>query len=433
MVNWKNNLITIWVSQFLCIMGFTFAIPFVPFYMQTLGVTDQARLKLWVAVFAAAAPMAMAVFAPIWGALADRFGRRGMLLRATLGLTVVMALMSQATSVRQLILLRLLQGALSGTTTAAQTLVTAHTPDSRTGFALGMLSSALYSGLLAGNFVGGWFAELYGYRAAFGVGACILSAATLIVLFAVKEDFTRKARGNPRRRIKAALGRFAVTWSILALISAMAFARQFDVPMLPLFIQQEIIGTLKGASGWTGTLNAACGGAGLLAGLILGWLADRISPARIGKASAVIAGLFMVVHGLATSLVLVFPVRFVIVFCAGGLDPVFQIWLTRITPQKSRGAVFGWALTAKCVAWTVAPMASGVVAAVFGLRAVFVVGAFCYLALVPFINYVVRRLALRPQSCGIDGRRETVAQRVEFEQDQAPRAGGDPDLDRSAS
>ena len=94
-VNWKKNLAVIWLSQFLSIMGFSFAMPFAPYYIQDLGVTDPVRLKLWISVFAAAAPLTLAVFSPVWGALADRYGRRIMLLRANFaGAVVVVAVFS---------------------------------------------------------------------------------------------------------------------------------------------------------------------------------------------------------------------------------------------------------------------------------------------------------------------------------------------------
>ena len=167
MVHWKQNLAVVWVSQFLSIMGFFFAIPFAPYYIQELGVQDPVKIKLWVSLFGAAAPFSLAIFSPMWGALADRYGRRLMLLRANFGAAVVLALMATVESVEALIVLRLLQGLLAGTVTAAQTMVTSTTPENRSGTALGALSAAVYSGTMAGTFLGGLFAEYVGYRLSF--------------------------------------------------------------------------------------------------------------------------------------------------------------------------------------------------------------------------------------------------------------------------
>jgi len=160
-INWKSNLAVIWVSQLLSIAGFFFAIPFGPYYIQELGVQDPAEIKFWVALFGAAPALAMAVFAPVWGTLADRFGRRLMLLRANFGATIVICLMGLIQDVEVLIILRLLQGALAGTIVAAQTMVAAYTPENRSGAALGALSAAVYSGSMAGTFLGGIFAEYF--------------------------------------------------------------------------------------------------------------------------------------------------------------------------------------------------------------------------------------------------------------------------------
>lgn len=121
MINWKRNLAILWIGQFLSIMGFQFGLPFAPYYIQSLGITDPVALKMWVALFAAAAPLAFAVFSPIWGALADRFGRKSMLIRAYLGGALVLSLMGTVHHAESLITLRILQGALTGTVTATQT------------------------------------------------------------------------------------------------------------------------------------------------------------------------------------------------------------------------------------------------------------------------------------------------------------------------
>ena len=124
-----------------------------------------------------------------------------------------------------------------------------------------------------------------------------------------------------------------------------------------------------------------------------GRLADRVPPPKIGKMSALGAGLLMLPQGLAHSFLLLFGCRFGMVFCAGGLDPVFQIWLSRVTPEHKRGVVFGWAATARSMGWVVAPLVSGVVASALGIRSVFFIGSLLFFGLVPLISVVVKRLA----------------------------------------
>jgi len=142
---------------------------------------------------------------------------------------------------------------------------------------------------------------------------------------------------------------------------------------------------------------AAGGIAGFLAGPIIGRIADRIAPPRIGKISAFGAGLMMLVVGLSHGFAQLFMGRFGAIFCAGGLDPVFQIWLAKTTPAASRGFIFGWAVTARSLGWMAAPLVSGVVAWMFGLRAVFFAAAVFFFLLIPLIALIVRYLPPAPR------------------------------------
>ena len=394
MVNWKQNFAVIWLSQFISIMGFNFALPFAPYFIQELGVTDPVRLKMWVAVFAASTPLTLAVFSPIWGMLADRYGRRVMLLRANFAGAIVLALMGTVRSVELLILLRLMQGVFTGTMTAAQTMVSVSTPSHRSGFALGALTAAMYSGAMVGAFVGGVFADWFGFRGTFFAGGLLLLGSGLLVTFGTTENFVRHIPEieDERSPVRAHWADLGPALPILILIVAMAGARQFDQAMLPLLVQ-DIHGSIQGVSIWTGSLSAFCGIAGLLAAPLLGRLADRVPPPKIGKMSALGAGLLMLPQGLAYSFLLLFGCRFGMVFCAGGLDPVFQIWLSRVTPEHKRGVVFGWAATARSMGWVVAPLVSGVVASALGIRSVFFIGSLLFFGLVPLISVVVKRLA----------------------------------------
>ena len=392
MVSWKRNLAVVWASQFLSIMGFFFAMPFAPYFIQDLGVRDPVQLKLWVALFGAAAPLSLALCSPIWGALADRYGRRMMLLRANFGAALVLGLMGMARSVEVLVALRLCQGLLSGTVTAAQTLVLSGTPSHRNGAALGALSAAVYSGTMVGVFAGGLFAERFGYRHAFWASSALLLAAGLLVLFGSRENFVRPhlppdAGGLPPSAAGPALSGAV---PLLLLIVAMAFCRQFDNALFPLRVQQ-INGGIAGAAFWTGAVSAVASLAGFCSAPVFGWLADRFPPVRIGRISILGAGLFMIPQGLASGFGLLFPARFGMAFCGGGIEPVLQTWLARVTAPERRGAVFGWAATARSVGWAAAPLASGLVASGFGLRAIYFVGAALYLALLVLIGRVAAR------------------------------------------
>jgi MFS family permease len=256
---------------------------------------------------------------------------------------------------------------------------------------------------MAGAFLGGLFADAFGYRAAFYGASGLLFLAGMFVVLGTKERFERpeavpagalSAAGQswgPRvsRRVRLVAGNVKGALPVLVLISSIAFARLFDASFLPLLVQ-DIHGQIKGAATWTGSLAACAGLAGITAGLTIGRLADRLRPATIGKFCALGAGLLMIPQGVAHGFGLLFAARFGMIFFAGGLEPVFHSWLAKNTPQEKRGTVFGWATSARSLGWLMAPLGSGAVAATLGLRWIYFVGPLCFFVLILVIEIATR-------------------------------------------
>ena len=393
MSSWKRNLTVIWFTQFLAISAFSLALPFAPFFIQDLGVTDSSAIKFWAAVSQSATGISLAIMAPIWGVLADRHGRKLMMLRANFSAVVVLFCMAFSPNVYVFVLMRFVQGMFTGTINAAMTFVATSAPQERQGFALGTLSAAVFSGNMVGPLVGGFLADAIGYRATFIAAAVMMLVAALLVLYAVQERFVPPAPEpvvtavSWRDRV-AALGPGA---PILVLLFFMAGARSFDGAILPLYIQ-DIHGRLEGASRWTGMLSGTGAIGAMLAGVFLGRLADKTHPLLIGKLSALGAAVFMLLMGLFPVFSVLFPARLLMSFAAGGLDPVFLVWLSRVTPPHRRGTLFGWSVTAKSIGWAISPLVSGMVAVYWGIAAVFFVGPLLFILLIPMIDAVSRRV-----------------------------------------
>lgn len=397
---WKKNLALVWLAQFMALGGFWFAMPFVPYYIQELGATDETTRNFWIAAFAISGHVSVAVFSPVWGGFADRFGRKAMLVRANLCNALILPMMGFAPDVFTLVLLRVAMGIFSGSTTASQALIAGSSPMEKRGFAIGTLSSAIYCGTMVGCFLGGAFADLLGYRMAFVLCGLMYMLAGIIIIFGVKEVFQRPVRRTTplphgRKRKWQLLGMdlrpLRLAWLILLLITVMDLARKFDISFLPLLVQ-DIHGSMDGAATWTGIIFGVVACAGIIAGPVLGIVADRLSAPKVALASAIVAGIFMTLQGLAFSMSSLIFFRFITVFAAGGLDPVFQVWLAKTTPDKIRGVVFGWALTAKCIGWVIATTLCGTVATYAGLRWIYPAGGTIYLLLIPMILYTSWRL-----------------------------------------
>lgn len=389
MVHWKKNLLRMWIAQFLATAGFSFATPFIPFYIKEIGVSDPAQVSMWVAMFAGAGNLALFLSAPFWGFLADIYGRRLMVLRASLVCGMLMPLMAFVPSVGWLVALRFLVGLFAGTVTAAQVLVSSNTPVENRGFALGSLCSSVYGGLMAGTFLGGIVVDTFGYRCAFFISGLCLLAGGFVVLLGVTDNFQKTTSLRAKMRgARLRLPTFGAAGPILLLIMLSGFAIRMDIPFMPLLV--ETVNGPDRAATWTGIIDSLAAITGVLSGSFLGWLADRTSPRKVAIWSAGLAGLLMLPQGLAGNLPTLVSARLGMVFFAGGLVSVFQVWLAKSTPDSQRGMLFGWATSIKSFGWFLSSLAGGALAMHFGVRWVYFGAALAFIALVPVTMILTR-------------------------------------------
>lgn len=394
---WKRHLCVIWLAQFLSAIGFSFGLPFIPYLMQEeMGITNKAELAYWVAAFSAACPLTMMFFSPIWGALGDRYGRKKMLLRSYVGGAVALGLISVAGSPLMLIVLRVIQGAFCGTMSASQALISTQTPREHSGFALGALNSAMFSGNIAGAFAGGFVAETFGYRPAFVVSALCMVLAFDAVFFFFQEYYTPpEGKGSGFRGMIRALrpetSQIALLLPILLIMGLVMFARSFDNSFISLFVQHLHNGVIDGASRITGALSGLCGLAGVISGFLLGYLADHYPPGRLAVISAAATAVFMLSISFIWSLAALFVLRFATIFMSSGIDPAMQIWLAKKTDERSRGQMFGWASAMRCLGLGLAPLAGGPIVAHLGIRCIFIVGAYFFVITAWMVRLAMRR------------------------------------------
>ena len=390
-MNWQKNLFWVWMAQFLSLAGFNSVLPFIPFYIEKLGVTDHQMQKFYVAAFATIGNISFCLFSPLWGTLADKYGRRLMMLRANLGSAVILPLMAFAPGIIWLLVLRFAAGAFAGTITAAQTLISGNTPMEKRGFAIGTIISAMYCGAVLGAFCGGMIADKFGFKALFLTCGLLQLLAALIVYFLVEEKFEPQEEHSAaaEENIEPERSLFALAWPVLALLLIVAIARQFDAPFMPMLVEK--INGHEGAVAATGMIAGLSAVAGIFSGAVLGWLSDRLSPQRVAIICSLFAGLLMLPQGLTGSLLVLGVCRFGNMFFAGGLDPLLQVWLAKTTPDARRGGVFGWAASARSGGWVIGSILSGVVAVSLDIRWVFIITAIPFLLLIPLIYFVAKK------------------------------------------
>ena len=185
---WQRTLYIAFFAQLMTAVGFSSIFPFLPLYVKELGSTTGTSLELLAGLVFSGQALTMMIASPFWGMLADRFGRKLMVERAMFGGSLILLWMAFARSAEELVLLRLVQGLITGTVSALNALVAAAAPRERVGYAMGLLQSGLAGGVALGPLIGGTVADLLGYRAAFYVTASLLFLAGVLVLVGIREQ-----------------------------------------------------------------------------------------------------------------------------------------------------------------------------------------------------------------------------------------------------
>jgi MFS transporter, DHA1 family, multidrug resistance protein len=392
LIDWRKNLAMLWVCQVLSLMGFNFALPFMPLYIQEMGITDPEALRLWSGLLMAGSGVSLAIMTPIWGFLSDRFGRKPMTLRASLGGAVVLFAMGLVHTPELLLVLRIAQGVFTGTVIANLTLVVSNTPDRRIGFAIGIMNSAVFAGNAVGPLAGGYFADLFGFRIAFFLSSITLLAAFFIALLWVREDFSPQAGGEAPRFLRdlTRLVRGQRILPFIGLFALFGIARYSPRPMYPLLVK-EIAAAGLGIATQAGLVNAAAGAAAVLAGIVVGRLVDRGRPFIIGMICSAAAGLFLLPQGFLPTVWSLLPFVFFADFSSAGIDPIMNVLLSRRVPVERRGTAFGLTGSARAIGWSVGAMLGGVLAAYLDFKAVFINAALLFLLIAYFLNRLHRR------------------------------------------
>ncbi len=386
---WRRNLIVIWIAELVAIVGFTVVIPLLPLYVPELGVEGERAIKIWSGLIFTGQAVAMAIFGPIWGALGDRHGRKLMVERAMFGGAVVIGLMGLVQNVQQLALLRVAQGMLTGTVTAANALVATAAPRERTGYAVGLLQMAVYIGASLGPLLGGFVADSFGYRAIFYVTGGLLFLAALGVLFFVKERFqpvVPSAGGRdaadagelplPQRvwnHLKPVLSLpslLMVLWVRLLTRTGMRLLG----PVLPLFIQEITPAGARVAS-LTGLVNGIGAAAGAVGALAAGWLGQRVGYRSILVACAFMAALWSIPQYFVGTSVSLLVLQAGAGLAMGGILASVSASLAQLAPEGQEGIVYGIESTVVSLANAIGPMTGSLLAVWLGLRAPFLFAA----------------------------------------------------------
>ncbi|GMK39657.1 MFS transporter [Paenibacillus sp. CCS19] len=379
MEQWKKNLAVLWVGQFLVMAGMTMIVPFLSLYLQSdLGVKGEHEISMWAGFIFAANFVTSFLFQPFWGKLSDRYGRKPMLLRSGFGMAVVMVLMGFATQPWQLLVLRMVNGTISGFNPASVSLVSSTTPKDKIGFAMGTLQSGGIAGTILGPFIGGLMADAVGFRPIFYITGIMTFLASLLSMFIVKERIDKQAAAAAgQMTVREGLLKLSHVPQIPALLAAtflIQFAMMSPMTLIPLLVQ-KLHGTTENLAFYSGFVGSVTGLSNMIASPILGKFSDRIGSEKILGISLVGAAIMFIPQAFAHTVWQLLLSRFALGIFLGGLVPSVNALLRKYAPEGMASRAFGFNSSTLALGNMVGPITGGILSGWIGIQGLFLLSA----------------------------------------------------------
>ncbi len=376
--NWQRSLFLMMGIQLGMNMGFTVLSPVMPLFLPELGVHGPAEIDVWAGVLSAVTPLVAAFASPLWGRVADRRGRKLMVLRSCFAIALFMGLMSLVGNVWQFLGLRTLMGVFAGFNAAAISLVASQVPPQRLGYSLGWLSTGQLVGALIGPLLGGFIANVTGsYRApfVFTSGVCALCGVLALVL--VQERFSPPKGGAGKATLFQSFAMLSRSPGLLPLFVVLLLA-QFGVqavqPVVTLYVEQ-LVGPLPALATLGGLAFSVTGLADLIASPFLGRRSDVLGYRRVLLIALAGAALASAPQAFVPNYWSFVAARFALGLFVGGILPTANALVGRLAPAGDWGTVYGVTASAMFLGQSLGPLSGGAIAATLGLRWVFLVTA----------------------------------------------------------
>lgn len=368
---WKRNLIVCWFGMFVTNIGLSQIAPVLPIYIKHLGIHNTALIEQFSGIAFGINYIVLAIFSPIWGHLADKVGRKPMLLRSSLGMSIIIFSMGLVQNVYQLIGLRILQGAVAGYSTACTTLIATQTDKEHAGWALGSLATASIGGSLLGPMIGGYLEESFGLRNVFFLIGALVMVAFITTVFFVKESFNKEDKKVLSAKEVWNLipdTNIIITLFVTAFILTLAL---YSIePIITVYVAQ-LSNDSSHIALISGMAFSAAGLASIIAAPRLGRLSDKIGPQKVMLAALILAGITFIPQAFVSNPWQLMGLRFVLGLATAGLTPSINTLIKKLTPDSLTGRIFGFSMSAQYLGIFAGSILGGQVSACFGIRYVF--------------------------------------------------------------
>ena len=369
-ISWKDNLRIAWLGSFLTGACISLVVPFMPIFVEQLGV-EPSQVTFYSGLAISVSAISAACVSPLWGILADRYGRKPMMIRAGLAMTITMGGLAFVPNVYWLLALRLLNGVFTGFVPNATALIASQVPKDKSGYALGTLSSGVVAGTLTGPFVGGMIAEVFGIRNVFLMVGGFLFLAAILTIFFIKEDFqpVPKEKALPTKELFTSVKYPYLLFNLFATSFVIQVAAQSVGPILALYIRD--LGQNENLLFVSGLIVSSMGLSSMMSSGVMGRLGDKVGNHRLLIVAQAYSALIYLLCANASTPLELGIYRFLFGLGTGALVPGINALLSRMTPKAGISRVFAFNQVFFYLGGVIGPLAGSVVAEQFGYHSVF--------------------------------------------------------------
>ena len=392
-ISWKDNLRIAWLGSFLTGACISLVVPFMPIFVEQLGV-EPSQVTFYSGLAISVSAISAACVSPLWGILADRYGRKPMMIRAGLAMTITMGGLAFVPNVYWLLALRLLNGVFTGFVPNATALIASQVPKDKSGYALGTLSSGVVAGTLTGPFVGGMIAEVFGIRNVFLMVGGFLFLAAILTIFFIKEDFqpVPKEKALPTKELFTSVKYPYLLFNLFATSFVIQVAAQSIGPILALYVRD--LGQKENLLFVSGLIVSSMGLSSMMSSGVMGRLGDKVGNHRLLIVAQAYSALIYLLCANASTPLELGVYRFLFGLGTGALVPGINALLSRMTPKAGISRVFAFNQVFFYLGGVIGPLAGSVVAEQFGYHSVFYATAAC-VALSCLFNLIQFRTLLK--------------------------------------
>ena len=389
--NWQRNLYILWFGNFMAGVASSMIVPFTPLFINELGTFTNKELTFWSGLVFSATFLMTAIVSPFWGKLADRKGRKLMLLRSALGMGITTFAMGYVTNVYQLLALRILFGLVSGFRSNSIALMAISAPREKAGQVLGTISTGTVTGALLGPIIGGVIAQYFGYRMTFHSTGVILFLVFLLVWWMVKEEFTppekKAAEKQPDlfkqlQKPQIVIGMFLTTMMVQITSSSIN-------PILSLYVKQ-LLNHTGNISLMSGIVASMPGIATLIAAPQFGKLGDRFGTNKVLMGGLILSIVVFLPMAFVTNVWQLAALRLFVGVSDAALLPSVNAILMKNSPKEITSRIFSYNQSAQSIGSMIGPMTGSTISGYWGFSFVFF-----STSLFAFINFLWVRIVLQ--------------------------------------